>query len=79
MPNAMPTVTVQGCTLSEQPRTMRVNQGDCVNLVSEDGTYQVIGVDDQHGRCWIRRWPIEPKVGSPVFEIALEQITLVGG
>ena len=30
------------------------NQGDCVNLATDDGTYQVIGVDDQHDRCWMQ-------------------------
>ena len=57
---------------------MNVHQGDCVNLRSDQGTFQVIGIDDQHNRCWVRRWPIEPKGGSPVFEIPLAQIAVVG-
>ena len=72
----MTTLAIQVCSLSDPPLPMTVNQGDCVNLRSNEGTYQVIGVDDQHDRCWVRRWPIEPKIGSPVFEISLEQIAV---
>ncbi len=73
----MPTVAIQGCSLSDQPPIMNLHQGDCVNLRSDEGTFQVIGIDDQHARCWVRRWPIEPKGGSPVFEISLEQIDVI--
>ena len=38
---------------------MKVHQGDCVNLDSDDDTYQVIGVDGDHDRCWVRRWPLQ--------------------
>ena len=31
-----------------------------------------------HDRCWLRRWPIEPQGGSPVFEISLNQIRNLG-
>ena len=57
---------------------MTVHQGDCVNLDSDDDTYQVIGVDGDHDRCWVRRWPLLSNEGSPVFEISLERIRQVG-
>ncbi len=52
---------------------MNLHQGDCVQLISEDDLFQVIGVDTEQKRCWVRRWPLPPK-GSPVFEIPLKQI-----
>ena len=52
---------------------MDLHQGDCVQLISDEGTFQVIGVDDEHKKCWIRRWPLLPQ-GSPVFEISMQQI-----
>ena len=84
MSNATTTEVSQGCSLSDLPQSMNVNQGDRVNLRTDDsashddGTYQVIGVDEQHDRCWVRRWPIEPKGGSPVFEISFTQIVAIG-
>ena len=39
--------------------------------------YQVIGVDDRHNRCWVRRWPLA-RHGSPVFEISLQQVAATG-
>ena len=77
MPNVATTKAIQGCLL-EPPEPMNVQQGDQVNLHSDAGTFQVIGVDGEHDRCWVRRWPIEPKQGSPVFEVSLEQIAAVG-
>ena len=52
---------------------MELHQGDCVQLLSSQELVQVIGVDDQHEKCWVRHWPLPPK-GSPVFEISIEQI-----
>tara|TARA_B100000700_G_scaffold328973_1_gene448665 strand:- start:858 stop:1133 length:276 start_codon:yes stop_codon:yes gene_type:complete len=51
----------------------KLHQGDCVNLNSDQGTFQVIGIDDQNQKCWVRKWPLPPK-GSPVFEISMRQI-----
>ena len=66
-----------GCALADPPEAMTIHQGDCINLNSDDATtYQVIGVDDEHRRCWVRRWPLQSASGSPVFEISLEQIKL---
>ena len=30
---------------------MRVHQGDCIRLLSDNDVYQVIAVDDHHDRC----------------------------
>ena len=68
----------QGCSLEEGFSPMSVHQGDCVNLDIDDDTYQVIGVDGDHNRCWVRRWPLQSNEGSPVFEISLERIRQVG-
>ena len=68
----------QGCPLEEGVNSRTVHQGDCVNLDSDDDTYQVIGVDGDHDRCWVRRWPLQSNEGSPVFEISLERIRQVG-
>ena len=68
----------QGCSLQEGVNPMTVHQGDCVNLDSDDDIYQVIGVDGEHDRCWVRRWPLQRREGSPVFEISLERIRQVG-
>ena len=46
---------------------------DCITLTSDENLYQVIGVDDRHNRCWVRRWPLA-RHGSPVFEISLQQV-----
>ena len=52
---------------------MVLHQGDCVELISIEGVFQVIGIDDQHKKCWLRQWPLLAK-GSPVFEISIQQI-----
>ena len=49
------------------------SQGDCVSIEADDQLYQVIGVDDRHDRCWLRRWPLA-RHGSEVFEISLQQV-----
>jgi len=56
-------------------QTINLHQGDCVQLLSSKELFQVIGIDDEHEKCWIRRWPLLPK-GSPVFEIPIQQIAL---
>ena len=53
--------------------TETLHQGDCVQLLNEENLFQVIGVDSEHKKCWVRRWPILPS-GSPVFEIPIQQI-----
>ena len=52
---------------------MELHQGDCIQLQRSEELFQVIGIDDLHERCWVRRWPLLPK-GSPVFEISMQQI-----
>ena len=78
MQNLTRSIQVQGCSLEEGVYPMSVHQGDCVNLDSDDDTYQVIGVDGDHDRCWVRRWPLQRSEVSPVFEISLERIRQVG-
>ena len=52
---------------------MELHQGDCIQLQRSEDLFQVIGIDDEHEKCWVRRWPLLPK-GSPVFEISMQQI-----
>ena len=59
MQNLTRSIPGQGCSLEEGFSPMSVHQGDCVNLDSDDDTYQVIGVDGDHDRCWVRRWPLQ--------------------
>ena len=79
MPNVATRSNAQGCALSEVSMAMDIHQGDQINLLADQNTYQVICVDGDHNRCWIRRWPIDPKGGSPVFEVSLQQIAEVDG
>ena len=74
MTNLMTAPPIQGCEITDTIEEMTIHQGDCINLESDDATYQVIGVDDEHQRCWVRRWPLKTATGSPVFEISVEQI-----
>lgn len=68
---------------------MDLHQGDRIELRIELGseptptsctgarTYQVIGIDAGHDRCWLRRWPLA-RQGSPVFQISLAQVQSQG-
>ncbi len=58
---------------NESTIMLSLRQGDCVQLISDEGPFQVIGVDTRHEKCWIRKWPLLPN-GSPVFEISIGQI-----
>ncbi len=51
-----------------------INQGDCVYLKNQEELFQVLGVDNAYEKCWVRKWPLNPK-GSPVFEISIKQIS----
>lgn len=53
-----------------------LRQGDCIKLLNEESQFQVIGIDNKHQKCWVRKWPILPS-GSPVFEISPKQISMV--
>ncbi|MEB3331991.1 MAG: hypothetical protein VKI83_05825 [Synechococcaceae cyanobacterium] len=58
--------------------TPRLRQGDCVRLapgLGEDPAQldQVIGIDEGHDRCWLRRCPLA-RPGSAVFEFPLQQV-----
>ena len=50
-------------------------QGDCVQIKDDENLFQVIGIDNEHEKCWIRKWPLLEK-GSPVFEIPIQQVSL---
>jgi hypothetical protein len=63
-------------SLSCPPPTTQVHQGACVTLAAGNELYQVIGIDDHHDRCWLRRWPLS-RQGSEVFEISLHQVQAV--
>ena len=78
MPNPATLVSTPGCDLSTGAEAMCIHQGDCVSLNSDQETYQVISIDGDHDRCWVRRWPLQRSEGSPVFEISLERIRQVG-
>ena len=52
-----------------------IHQGDCVHLINDENLFQIIGIDTEHEKCWVRKWPLMPK-GSPVFEIPIQQIAL---
>ncbi len=58
----------------DEATTLDLNQGDCIQLLNREDVFQVIGVDIEHKRCWVRRWPLLPK-GSPVFEISIQQVS----
>ena len=77
MPNLTEASIRQGCLLSDLQDRMTIHQGDCVNLNLDNDTYQVIGLDGEHDRCWVRRWPLESNGGSPVFEISIDQIRMI--
>tara|TARA_Y100001968_G_C18853044_1_gene478966 strand:+ start:219 stop:440 length:222 start_codon:yes stop_codon:yes gene_type:complete len=52
-----------------------INQGDCVQLINNKDLFQVIGVDSNHKKCWVRRWPLLTN-GSPVFEIPINEVVI---
>lgn len=78
MPNDLSVLQGQRCNQSESRSVMRLHQGDCITLLSDAGLFQVIGIDGDHDRCWVRQWPLKPQ-GSPVFEVPLDQITPPSG
>ncbi len=52
-----------------------LHQGDCVQITNDKDLFQIIGIDNDHQKCWIRRWPLLPQ-GSPVFEVSIQQISI---
>ena len=56
-------------------RENNINQGDCVQLINDQNLFQVIGVDNSHEKCWVRKWPLVTN-GSPVFEISTNEIVV---
>ncbi|WP_320677136.1 hypothetical protein [Prochlorococcus sp. MIT 1300] len=69
-------------TLSSRPNLLsregllhpqELNQGDCVQLTTKEELFQVIGIDPEHKKCWVRQWPLLPN-GSPVFEVSVGEV-----
>ncbi len=58
-----------------QIKKLAFHQGDCVHLMNDENLFQIIGIDSEHEKCWVRQWPLMPQ-GSPVFEIPIHQIVL---
>ena len=52
-----------------------LHHGDCVHLINDENLFQIIGIDTEHEKCWVRQWPLLPQ-GSPVFEIGIQEIAL---
>ena len=52
-----------------------INQGDCVQLINDKNLFQVIGIDNSHNKCWLRKWPLVAS-GSQVFEISINQVII---
>ncbi len=59
----------------DHPKKDSLHQGDCVHLINDENLFQIIGIDNEHEKCWVRQWPLLPK-GSPVFEIPIQEIAL---
>ena len=74
MSNELSVLQGQRCHQSGHRSFMGLHQGDCIRLRTNTGLFQVIGIDDDHDRCWVRQWPLTSK-GSPVFEVPFNQIT----
>ena len=51
-----------------------IHQGDCVYLKNQKELFQVLGIDNAHEKCWVRKWPLNHN-GSPVFEISIKQVS----
>ena len=58
-----------------QQKSNDINQGDCVQLIDDKNLFQVIGIDNSHNKCWLRRWPLLAS-GSQVFEIEINQVII---
>lgn len=55
--------------------TLSLQPGAVVQLADRpEGTYQIVSVDDDHDRCWVRRWPLAQH-RSPTFVVALGQVS----
>tara|TARA_B100001250_G_scaffold360137_1_gene337452 strand:- start:243 stop:470 length:228 start_codon:yes stop_codon:yes gene_type:complete len=59
----------------DQLKKGSLHQGDCVHLINDEHLFQIIGIDNEHEKCWVRQWPMLPK-GSPVFEIPIQEVAL---
>jgi len=73
MPNELTLLQAPRCLAEALKTSMAFQQGDVIALRDSDGLFQLIGIDDDHNRCWVRQWPLNPQ-GSPVFEVELQQV-----
>tara|TARA_B100000700_G_scaffold324482_1_gene430732 strand:- start:1090 stop:1311 length:222 start_codon:yes stop_codon:yes gene_type:complete len=62
-------------SINSKSKVNEIHQGDCVQLVNDKSLFQVLGIDNSHTKCWIRKWPLLTS-GSPVFEIEINQIVI---
>lgn len=54
--------------------TTALHPGAVVRLSGvPDGTYQVVSIDDDSDRCWVRRWPLAQH-RRPTFVVSLDQV-----
>jgi hypothetical protein len=71
-PNALDPLTTEGLPEGLLPP---VPPGRCgaSDAAPVEQLNQVIGLDHNGNRCWLRRWPLG-RQGSPVFEVPLQQL-----
>ncbi len=56
---------------------MTIQQGQIVRLTSQpDHAYQLLSLDEDSGRCWVRRWPLS-RQGSPAFDVSMDQVMVI--
>ena len=67
------TVEKQTLVKKQQNQIKDIHQGDCVQIINDKNLFQVIGIDINHKKCWLRRWPLHTN-GSPVFEISTNEV-----
>jgi hypothetical protein len=65
--------TLDSLTIAGLPPPAPASRCGAADQPHSEHLYQVIGVDHNGDRCWLRRWPLA-RQGSPVFEISLHQL-----
>jgi hypothetical protein len=65
--------TLDSLTIAGLPPPAPASRSGAADQPHSEQLYQVIGVDHNGDRCWLRRWPLA-RQGSPVFEISLHQL-----
>lgn len=67
-PDALDPLSIEGL-----PPPTPSGRREAAEAAPSEQLYQVIGVDHNGNRCWLRRWPLA-RHGSPVFEIPLHHL-----